>query len=216
MSLITNIIHEEFSILVANKDNGTGLDGVDQFEKLFLNDDKNIIIAGLGSDFEKSQEFAKISNPKHALEFVNDYVNNHSNILELCDASNPNKILHPQQLLLSFYDETMRKFCSYSATYSNIEVRKDLKGSIPNQLVYSCIGNEFQQINTLFQLPGIQQALQSFNIMNFGLKEIDQLIKITSEIYDVIHLFNYHQKLEETFFVANNTAKIFEVYPNSF
>lgn len=216
MSLITNIIHEEFSIFVATKHNGTGADGIEQFEQLFLNSDKNIILAVLGSNFEQTQEFVKINNHKHALEFVNDYVNENSKMLELYDASQPNKTSKPQQLLLSFYDDTMRKFCSYSATYSNIEVKKDLKGSVPNQLIYCCIGNEFQQLNTLFQLPGIQQTLQSFSLMGYGLKEIDQLVKITSEMYDVMHLFNFHQKIEETFFIANNATKTFEVYPNSF
>ena len=216
MSLITNIIHEEFSIFVANKQNGTGADGVEQFEKLFLNEDKTVILAVLGGNFANAQEFGKIKNHKQALEFVNDYVNENSKILELDDASQPNQISKQNQLLLSFYDESIRKFCSYSATYSNTEVKKDLKGSIPKQLIYCCIGNEFQQLNTLFQLPGIQQTLQSFNLMNYGLKEIDLLVRTTSEMYDVMHLFNFHQKLEETFFVANNTTKIFDVYPNSF
>jgi hypothetical protein len=216
MSLITNIIHDEFSIFVANKPDGTGTNTVDQFERVFLNEDKNIMLAVLGSDFNKVNEFTKIKNYRQALEFINDYVNENSKVLELWDSSNSNKAFKQQQMLLSFYDESIRKFCSYSATYSNMEVKKDIKGSVANRLIYCCIGNEFQQMNVLFQLPGIQKTLQNFTTMGYGINEIDQLVQITSEMYDVMHLFNLHHKIEETFFIANNTKKIFEVYPNSF
>lgn len=195
MSLITNIIHSEFSLVVANKcenqEHG--------FEKLFINNSKNIMlmIAGFQMPTVYVEAFKQCENSKEAIALLEHYTTEQYNISSSYSSKGAPSC---QQCCITYLDQETQQFCSYIVSCTEDQRNVDIKSSISKNIMYRCIGSENSELTSLFQLNGVRKKMQEFSAMGKGANDIFEIIEITQKMYDIIHLidddiaFNYRAK----------------------
>ena len=194
MSLITNIIHSEFTLVVSN----TSENQLHGFEKIFINNQENIMlmIAGFPLPTEYLEAFKSSVNVNEAIGILEHYA---TEKYGMNIANNPNDYIC-QQCSLTYFDELTQKFCSYTISCTNDQRTIDLKSSIKGQLLYRCIGSENDELSALFHLHGVRKKMQQFSSFDKGVDSVLEIIEITQKMYDIIHLvdddiaFNYSGK----------------------
>lgn len=87
-------------------------------------------------------------------------------------------------------------------------INKPLKGSVPAQIQYHCIGEDFQQFNVFFQLRSIQTKLQQLTTEECIQNATNQVIDTTLNIYDALQAFA-DKRVPEVVYVANYKDQTF-------
>jgi len=195
MSLITNIIHNQFTLVVANKCENEQ----HGFEKLFINNSNNIMlmIAGVAMPDIYVEAFKQCQSSKEAIALLEHYTS------EQCDISTlyaSKKQPSCQQCCITYFDQDTQQFCSYIVSCTEDQKNVDIKSSNSGNIMYRCIGSENSELTSLFQLNGVRKKMQQFASMGKGADDVFEIIEITQKMYDIIHLidddiaFNYHAK----------------------
>ena len=195
MSLITNIIHDQFTLVVANKCENEQ----HGFEKLFINNSKNIMlmIAGFPMPSVYVEAFKQCENSKEAIALLEHYTSEQYNI---SSSYSSKKNASCQQCCITYLDQETQQFCSYIVSCTEDQRNVDIKSSISKNIMYRCIGSENSELTSLFQLNGVRKKMQQFSAMGKGADDVFEIIEITQKMYDIIHLidddiaFNYRAK----------------------
>ncbi|MDA0617425.1 MAG: hypothetical protein O3A66_01725 [Proteobacteria bacterium] len=211
MSLITNIIHDDFALVVANqaveeRDNAS--------ERIILNKNSNVMIAIAGEGFPENYAGAleKCSNHKEAIAIVQEYINTSFATRTLLQDYNTVQPESLQQMCLTYFDENKQKFCSYAASVSNQQRNTDIKGSIANQVLFRCIGSDSEQLTMFFQLKGVRAVLQKFALERKGADAVMDIIDIVQRMYDAVDLIDHSITFDSgaTFWAMDKDSKTFQ------
>ena len=211
MSLITNIIHDEFALVITNKAVEEQADG---FEKAHLNKKANIMMSLAGKPLPQVylDAFKACANEREAIAIVQEYMNEEFRTSTLIKNYNTDEMQDLQQMCLLYFDEAKQKFCSYSASCSNQHRNTDIKGSSANQVMYRCIGTESDQLTSLFQLKGVRRVLQNFTAQRKGVNHIMEIIDMTQRMYDVVDLIDHEIQFQyrSKYWAMDKESKIFQ------
>ncbi len=195
MSLITNIIHDKFTLVIANKcenqEHG--------FEKIFLNNNTNIMLTLAGAPMPSVyvEAFKQCTNPQEAIALLEHYASEQYDISTLYSSKQKPSC---QQCCITYFDSHTQQFCSYVVSCTEDQRNVDIKSSSPNNIAFRCIGTENSELTSLFQLNGVRKKMQEFCSMGKGADEVFEIIEIAQKMYDIIHLidhdiaFNYRAK----------------------
>ncbi len=194
MSIITNIIHDEFALIAINAN--AHKDAKD-FERAVLNNSNNIMMSISGNAIPQNymEAFKMCTHRKEAIALLQNYTNStfHQKTLETSDLEDNTK--DTQQVCLCYFDESKQKFCSYTVSVSSQHRSTDIKYSVAKQLLYRCVGSESEQLTTLFQLKAVRSAMQNFALQGKGVNDIMEVIDITQKMYDTISLIDHNVTL---------------------
>lgn len=152
------------------------------------------MIAGFPLPQQYVDAFKKCENSKEAVALLEHYTA--ENYAMTASFSNPKSGYICQQCCITYLDDETQKFCSYIVSCTNDQRNIDIKTSIPNQIVYRCIGSENDELTALFQLRGVRQKMQQFSATNKGADDIFEIIEVTQKMYDIIHLVDNDASLK--------------------
>ena len=211
MTLITNILHNQFSIFCVNRHTKNDQKHTQCMEYCFPNKSQNIMFGCSGEKIDNAVllSLRACKNPKEAIEIIQSYSDSICNIN--CEALSDYQALNPKehQIFFSYYCQDKQKYLSYSILFSKVQKSMDIKQSMEGQMVYRCIGTDFEDLNILFGLSGIGKKLSKFNNDGKGVENIMEIINLTKQMYNIIHLFDEEEKKEVTFFISDINTKTF-------
>lgn len=229
MSLVTNIIHPRFALLMANK-----IDSVSYgFEKLAINTTHTVMMSIAGNPLPRNylETFKQTKTPQEAIALLDTYTQDFfstQNILNWAaentkqqnssvamghvvtlpvnkveksnrdaskqdahsNQSNDWEQNNEQQVVITYFDETVQTFCCYTVACSRTSRNVAVMFARQNELRYNCIGSDRDQLIALFQMRGVQQELQNFCHEKKDESNVMDLIRLTQKMYSAVMLLD--------------------------